>query len=175
MQWPSPYFLEIFVEEHNLIDPQPGHKNEKGDPHFDDHMEAAIYVVDCAKDNHIAHPLIVHKMLMHRLKGFSSSAGVFRKGNVSIGNRICPHWHLVPELMREWQLTVESIREQLNKPAKERTEWVWRRHVEYEHIHPFEDGNGRSGRLLMMNHALILKLYPWYVKYSERFAYYDRF
>jgi DNA phosphorothioation-dependent restriction protein DptG len=173
--WPSDYFLETFVEEHNLIDPQPGHKNEKGDPHFDDHMAAAKYVIECAKDKHIAHPLIVHQMLMRRLQGFAHTAGTYRKCNVQVGGRICPDWHDVPDRMREWQLSVEYVREQLNKPEKERREWVWNRHVDYEHIHPFEDGNGRSGRLLMMNHALLLNLHPWYVKYSERFAYYDRF
>lgn len=173
--WPSPYFLEIFVEEHNNIDPQPGHRNEPGDPHYEDHLETARFMVTCAREGHSPHPLIVHKKLMRNLLGFDREAGQLRRINVAVGGRRCPAWQDVAELLRDWQITVDLFPEHRDKSEEARRDWVWNRHVEFEHIHPFIDGNGRTGRLLMLNHALLLGLEPWYVKYNERYAYYARF
>ena len=49
-------------------------------------------------------------------------------------------------------------------------------HIDFEYIHPFEDGNGRVGRLLYLIHTILLELpihiikndtkyekyYPWF-------------
>ena len=169
-------FLRVFVLEHNLIDPQPGHKNVPGDPHYDDHLLAAEFCVAQAERKELVTPKQVHKILMRRLKGFQEKAGILRNIDVAVGTRVCPHWREISRMLHEWQSYVEQgWRDQLTKSVEERIYWVWARHIEYEHIHPFEDGNGRSGRLLMLNHALLLKLNPWYVPYSERMAYYARF
>jgi hypothetical protein len=169
-------FLHSFVHEHNLIDPQPGHVNLPGDPHYDDHLEAAQYVVSRSKENLFVHPLVVHALLMRRLKGFKNKAGKLRKINVAVGGRVCPDYREVPLLLRDWWDRVrDTFEAQKERTEEERIAWVWNRHVEFEHIHPFEDGNGRSGRLMMLNHALLLGLEPWYVEYAKRHAYYARF
>ena len=54
-------------------------------------------------------------------------------------------------------------------------ERIARFHLEFEGIHPFIDGNGRTGRLLM-NLDLIRSGYPAInVKFTDRRRYYDAF
>jgi len=61
--------------------------------------------------------------------------GSYRLTNVTVGGRDCPHWRDVPTLMDEW------LTDLTNTPRME--------HIRFEHIHPFIDGNGRTGRMLM--------------------------
>lgn len=45
-------------------------------------------------------------------------------------------------------------------------------HIEFENIHPFVDGNGRTGRLLLIYEMILLELLPVDVRYEERDRYY---
>ena len=61
------------------------------------------------------------------------------------------------------------------KKAMHPIERIARFHLEFEGIHPFIDGNGRTGRLLM-NLDLIRSGYPAInVKFADRRRYYDAF
>lgn len=55
--------------------------------------------------------------------------------NVSVGGRYAPEYSLVPELMNNWLLDVAEM-----TPLTA--------HIRFEVIHPFVDGNGRTGRML---------------------------
>jgi len=48
-------------------------------------------------------------------------------------------------------------------------------HIEFEGIHPFIDGNGRTGRLLMNLDLIRNGFPPINVKFTDRKRYYDAF
>ena len=85
----------------------------------------------------------------------------------------------VPEKMAEYTagLQKESV---LNKELLQEESVDWLKifhslaahHIEFERIHPFLDGNGRTGRLLLTYELLSLGLLPIDIRYEERKRYY---
>ena len=92
-------------------------------------------------------------------------AGKFRDYLVRIGNHIAPNWQDVKKLMKEFIVFVDK-----NKINP--VELAARVHYKFEKIHPFGDGNGRIGRLIM-NHILWYNGYPMLIiEYKKRKSYY---
>lgn len=73
--------------------------------------------------------------------------GNFRQHQIAAfpGGMKPPSWTEVDALMRDWSVKVNSLRD-LSSPLPETLAEV---HNEFERIHPFLDGNGRAGRLLL--------------------------
>ena len=92
-------------------------------------------------------------------------AGRFRSYPVRVGPYVAPDWHKVETLIK--QLTVFVNESSLNS-----VEVAARAHYMFEKIHPFGDGNGRIGRLLM-NYVLWKNGYPMLIiEYAKRKSYY---
>ena len=105
-----------------------------------------------------------HKSLFQETK--PDIAGKFRHYLVRVGGYIAPDWQDVKKLMRE---LVEFYE---NNKKKNAIELAARMHYNFEKIHPFGDGNGRVGRLLM-NYILWQNGYPMLIiEYKKRKAYY---
>jgi Fic family protein len=85
--------------------------------------------------------LAVHWNLMENLLPRDYQG--FRKLGVRVGYRICPQPYELHDLIATWIKNVNKLR---NPTEAE----VWQTHLAYEYIHPFIDGNGRSGRLLWL-------------------------
>ena len=92
-------------------------------------------------------------------------AGQYRTFPVRVGPYIAPDWQKVKKLMSQ---LVAFVNESNLNPV----EVAARAHYTFEKTHPFGDGNGRVGRLLM-NYALWRKGYPMLIiEYKKRKSYY---
>ncbi|MFC0865138.1 Fic family protein [Sphaerimonospora cavernae] len=63
-----------------------------------------------------------------------------------------PSWPLVPAQMEQWVADVRTLGKQIESAAdldRPLPEELARIHAEFERIHPFIDGNGRTGRLAL--------------------------
>lgn len=97
----------------------------------------------------------VHEILLSRGRGSDKAPGEFRRSQNWIGGSrpgdarfVPPPPHLVMECMGELEKFLHD--ERVNLPLLVRAALA---HVQFETIHPFLDGNGRVGRLLV---ALLL-------------------
>ena len=104
-----------------------------------------------------------HKDLFESTK--PDIAGRFRDYLVRVGSYAAPDWREIEELMEQLIVFVNESR--LNP-----VELAARAHYMFEKTHPFGDGNGRVGRLLM-NHILWKRGYPMLIiEYNRREPYY---
>lgn len=93
-------------------------------------------------------------------------SGVFRDYLVRVGPHLAPDWQDIKKLMKEFIEFIEK-----NKKMNP-VELSGRAHYQFEKIHPFGDGNGRIGRLLM-NFILWHNKYPMLIiEYKKRKSYY---
>lgn len=106
----------------------------------------------------------IHLRLMN---GIMSDAGMYRKHSVRIMGAHVPlaNWAKVPAL-------VAQLTDKLNKPSKDMVATLAETHAAFEQIHPFSDGNGRAGRLLLFAQALKANITPPLVTKERKFAYY---
>lgn len=115
-----------------------------------------------------------HEKLMREGQGDHASPGQFRKQSVRVGNLIPPPATRVPQLMAELERFI-NVDESIPPLIK-----AGLAHVQFETIHPFLDGNGRIGRLLivlMLIDSNLLSspiLYPSYYFKKNQFEYYRR-
>lgn len=110
--------------------------------------------------------LNVHAMIMNNLLP-CSSIGTWRKLNVLINGSTNnpPHFLLIEELMELWVKDFQSYQD-LNPLST---------HVQFENIHPFVDGNGRVGRMLMWWHEVKLGEEPTLIRDEDKSNYYKWF
>lgn len=106
----------------------------------------------------------IHLRLMN---GIISDAGQYRKHAVRImgSNVALANWAKVPEL-------VDELTDNLKTPRDDIIEILATTHARFEKIHPFSDGNGRTGRLILLAQALNAGLTPPLVVKERKHAYY---
>ena len=111
---------------------------------------------------------LIKGLHLRLMNGIIENAGLYRNHSVRImGAHVTVANHLkVPELVHE-------LLTKINAKAKEEvTEKLAETHAIFEKIHPFSDGNGRVGRLLMLAQALQRGIVPPLVLKERRQAYY---
>lgn len=136
------------------------------------HRDAFLYIQDIAKQDVPLSDFVIKNIHSLVLMNQPEDKGVYRRIPVRImGAYTEPvQPYLIEPKMTEL-LTVNEER----KTTMGVIERIARFHLEFEGVHPFIDGNGRTGRLIM-NLDLIRNGYPAInVKFADRKKYYDAF
>lgn len=112
-------------------------------------------------------PGLIKATHLRLMNGIVSDAGTYRNHGVRIRGAAVPlaNYLKIPELIENWCNIA-------NSETEDKIELLARTHAEFERIHPFSDGNGRTGRLMLFVMALYLGLVPPILKKEKHFAYY---
>ena len=134
------------------------------------HKEAFNFISDLVKENKELSEYVIKQIHYLVLADKPQDRGVYRKVPVTIaGARHTPvqPYLIEPKLQEllEWYKAADV--DFITKLAQF--------HIEFEAIHPFIDGNGRTGRLLVNLELMKLGYPPIDIKFKDRMAYYDAF
>jgi fido (protein-threonine AMPylation protein) len=151
--------LAEFVAQSNRIEGEP---DAPGHPLYDDHLSVARGVA--ARPEEWLDPLGIHRRLMASQPG--KFPGELRQVGVSVGGRL----KMGPaEVRGEFPALLAAAAAAVPEDPEG---WCWGMHHRLEWVHPFWDGNGRTGRLWMNALRLTVGLRWLTVRYEDRFAYY---
>ena len=135
---------ELFLIESNLIE-------GVGEEGLRDSIKAYLYLMQVKPPLTLKHILKTHKLLMQSLN--PRIAGKLREVPVGIYSgdnlvRSCPLPLCIPKLMKNFLININNQRNLTIYP-EERPKHCEENHIEFEYMHPFEDGNGRCGRIIL--------------------------
>lgn len=122
------------------------------------------------KDMDIEMILLLHKMLLSNIS--DEVAGRFRQSGeyVRVGAHIAPPPERIEEMITGMLYSYKAVYDSTTIISR-----LARLHLVFEHIHPFVDGNGRIGRVII-NYLLVREGYvPVNIKFVDRQKYYQAF
>ena len=134
------------------------------------HKEAFDFICDLAKNKAELTESYIKQIHYLVLSNLPTDRGVYRKVPVRIlGAKTMPvdPYLIEPKIQDLLIWYKESKDNFLIKLAKF--------HIQFESVHPFIDGNGRTGRLLVNLELMKMGYPPIDVKYKDRMAYYNAF
>ena len=134
------------------------------------HKEAFDYVKQLVSENaEISEKLIkdIHYLVLADKK---DDRGVYRRIPVRIMG--AAHEPVQPYLIIP---KMEELLEQYKNSKEDIVTKLARFHIDFEDIHPFIDGNGRTGRLLINLELMKAGYPPIDIKFSDRLKYYEAF
>jgi Fic family protein len=127
--------------------------------------QAAVFLQMLKIEENLSEQLLLrwHENIFRETK--PDITGQFRTYAVRVGSYVAPNWKKVEPLIKQ---LVSFVNESKLNPV----EGAARAHYMFEKVHPFGDGNGRIGRLLL-NFILWKNHYPILViEYKKRKYYY---
>ena len=136
------------------------------------HKDAFGYVVSLADRNAELNEQIIKQIHSLVLMDDAANRGVYRGLPVTIMGALHtpPQPYLVPVQMEALLLDYAEM-----KKERHILEAVAEFHLRFEGIHPFIDGNGRTGRLILNLELIKAGLLPVNIKFADRRHYYDCF
>lgn len=134
------------------------------------HKEAFDYVLSLVEKKAALTESVIKQIHQLVLADKQEDRGVYRRVPVRIMG--AHHKPVEPYLIEP------AIEQLLQNYAADKTHIVTklaRFHIEFEGIHPFIDGNGRTGRLLVNLELMKAGYPPIDIKFTDRIAYYNAF
>ena len=133
------------------------------------HFRAIDYVIDTAEEA-LTEEIIkhLHFILKHDTKDTTLSwfaVGDYKKRANVVGGRDTAKPSEVHARMKE-------LLEEYNTKKNVTIEDIIALHAEFEYIHPFQDGNGRVGRLIALKECLRHNVIPFIIEDSKKNFYY---
>lgn len=134
------------------------------------HKEAFDYVCELVKSKEPLSERIIKQIHYLVLADKKDDRGVYRRVPVRIMG--AQHEPVQPYLIAQEmeQLLIDYAQRDEHIVTK-----LARFHIEFEGIHPFIDGNGRTGRLLINLELMKAGFPPIDIKFTDRIAYYNAF
>lgn len=136
------------------------------------HRDAFLYVQDIADKDMPISDMVIRNIHSLVLMNHPEDRGVYRRIPVRIVGAFTEP--IDPVLIQSKMDELLANNEQ-RKGSMHEIERIARFHLEFEGIHPFIDGNGRTGRLLMNLELIRAGLPAINVKFADRKKYYDAF
>ncbi len=132
------------------------------------HKNAMNYMFEVIKPGfkiNLNYILKLHSIIMYNFN--DKLPGKFRTSYVNLTNteKKLPSAQEVP-------LRMDNFIKHINRYGKDPIGKIAKDHYEFEEIHPFFDGNGRVGRLIMATQLLSQGFAPAVVRIEERYNYY---
>jgi Fic family protein/DNA-binding XRE family transcriptional regulator len=132
------------------------------------HQAALLWLLDqIQKDNFAITESIIKSLNLRLMNGITSDAGQYRQHSVRIMGT-----HMTVANYQKIQDLMDQLLENIGKMPKDPITALSVTHATFEKIHPFSDGNGRVGRLVMLAQALQHSLVPPLVAKERKYAYY---
>jgi len=132
------------------------------------HRAALLWILDeLQRKDFVINKEIIKGLHLRLMNGIMDNAGQYRNHGVRImgAHVTIANYLRVPTLMQE---LLNKLITHSEDPIAE----LSTTHAIFEQIHPFSDGNGRVGRLLMLAQALQMEFVPPLVLKERKFAYY---
>ena len=136
------------------------------------HKDAFSYMVSMADAGEPLTENLIKQIHSLVLMNDAENRGIYRNVPVQILGALHtpPQPYLVPVQMEALITDYEAA-----KQSHHIIEAVAEFHLRFEGIHPFIDGNGRTGRLILNMELIKAGLLPVNIKFSDRRKYYDCF
>lgn len=134
------------------------------------HKEAFDYVLELVQENAPLTERVIQQIHYLVLADKKDDRGVYRRVPVRIMG--AQHEPVQPYLIRPM---MEQLLADFEASQEHIVTKLARFHIEFEGIHPFIDGNGRTGRLLVNLELMKAGYPPIDIKFTDRMAYYDAF
>ena len=133
------------------------------------HFRAIDYVIDVAEEA-LSEEIIkhLHYILKHDTKDFLLNwfaVGDYKRRANMVGGRETTKPGEVPARMK-------TLLTEYNAKKTVTINDIIAFHAEFEYIHPFQDGNGRVGRLIALKECLRHNIIPFIIEDSKKYYYY---